>query len=433
MPSIPFHRPFPAGPARRPARLVVLGLLTVLLAAGAASARLGAVEISGTVTSVDGQPLEGARVSVLPGDAAGDPGAEPVAATSTDGEGSYELEVREGVPGSFVLRVEAEGYEPAEGPLELQRRRNATADVELVRSERMDRQRAIEAYNAGVRAASLGDLGGAVAHLEEAVEADPELAEARLGLAETLLRRGRAEEAVGHVEAYLEMRPEDLDGRRVAYQVYRELGDEEGVARAEAALVEAGAGAELAGGVYNRGVEAYRARDFDTAIGYFEKALELDPALADAAVAAAAIHYEVGRHAEAVRLAEEVLADDPENARAARVRFLALEAQSPPTERDPEADAALALYAELDPDTVVELLSEWAEEAFEADQRDAAQKHLERLLELRPGLPEAHYRLGLVHAGRGEAEQAKEHLGRFLELAPEHPEAPAAREILEAL
>ena len=430
MPSMPSPRPAPPRTARRSRRGRLLGLFLALGAAGGAvvatspAAAASKAVLTGTVTSVEGEPVAGARVAALRQPVQG----EAVAETSTDEEGRYELVIRKGLPGSFLIRVEAEGFEPVEGPVELQPGQDGTIDMELVPGGQAARQRAIDAYNAGVKAYGQGDLETATGQFEGAVEADPTLPEPHLGLAEISLRRERAAEAAEHLETYLGMRPDDVHARRLAYRAYRELGDEEAAERAKAALVERGAGGEIAGDVYNRGVEAYRAGDLQSALERFAEALELDPGLAEAGVAAAAIHYDEDRHEEAARRAGSVLEEHPENVRAARLRFLALEAMG-----SPEAEEALAAYAELDEEAVVGMLSDWAKEDFEADRRESARKHLERLLGLRPDLPEAHYRLGLVHAGAGETEEAKEHLGRFLELAPEHPEASAAREILEAL
>ena len=390
----------------------------------AAQSRRGAV-LSGTVTGVEGGAVAGARVSVV----SREDGTAAVASAITDEAGRYEVQVGAGrLPGEFFVRVEAEGFEPVEGPVALERGWEGSFDVEILSSEQAARQRAITAYNAGVEAFEREDLETAARHFEEAVAADPALPEARFGLAEVRLRQERPAEAAEQAEAYLELRPDDARAHRLAFDAYRLLGDEEGMAREKAALAAGGAGAELAQVAYNQGVAAFRAKDYDEALVRFEEALELDPELAAAAAGIATLHYERGRYEEAARQAAALLEMDPGDVKGRRLRFLALEAAG-----SPEADAALAAYAEVDADAAVELLAEWAKESFEADRRQDAEKQLLRLLAIRPDHAEAHYRLGLVYAGGGRPEEAKQHLRRFIELAPNHAEAEAARRLIDEL
>lgn len=408
----------------RPSCAALLLSLAALLGAADAAGQLrrGAL-ISGTVTSVEGGPVAGARVSLVPQE-----GGTDEAAAVTDEEGRYQLEVRQGLPGAFRIRVEADGFEPLDGSVDLERESEATIDMTLLPSEQAARQEAITAYNAGVQEFEKGELEAAARHFEQAIEVDPELPEPRLGLLEVRLRQKRAAEAAEQARMYLELRPDDARAHRLAFDAYRMLGDEAGMAREKAALAGAGAGPEVAQHVYNQGVEAYRAKDFEEALARFREALELDPELTAAASAIATLHYEQGRYEEAAREAAALLEIAPDDVKGRRLRFLALEAAG-----SAEADAALAAYAELDPDAAVELLAEWAKKDFEADRREGAGKQLRRLLAIRPDHPEAHYRLGLVYAGGGRPAEAKEHLRRFLELAPDHPEAEAARRLLDEL
>jgi tetratricopeptide (TPR) repeat protein len=409
---------------RPPFAAVVLSLAALLGAADAAGQlRRGAV-LSGTVTSVEGGPVAGARVSVAPGE----DGAEEVAATTTDGEGRYQVQIGRGLPGELVVRVEAEGFEPIEGPVSLKPGWEGIFDVKLLPMEQVVRQRAVTAYNAGVQAVEREDLEAAARRFEEAIGIDPDLPEARFGLAEVRLRQERPAEAAEHVRAYLELRPDDAKAHRLAFEAYRLLGDLEGMAREKAVLAAGGPSPEVAQLVYNQGVEAFRAKDFEEALARFEEALELDPELSAAAAAIATLHYERGRYEEAAREAAALLELDPEDVKGRRLRFLALEAAG-----SPEAEAALAAYAEVDPEAAVELLAEWAKESFEADRREDAERQLLRLLAISPDHPEAHYRLGLVYAGGGRPGEARQRLRRFLELAPDHPEAPAARRLLDEL
>lgn len=416
---------FPAAARRRPLLALAWGLTAfALVAATPAAAQRGRAEVEGTVTHADGgEPVTAARVILT---AVADPAISEGATTGADGV--YAITLTKGLPGTFTLRVEAEGFEPLTGPVEILEGQQGTVDVELVAAGTTARQKAIEAYNAGVVAFEAGDYEAARSSLGEALASDPDLAAALLGLAQVELRLDHPAEAASRIEQYLAQRPDDEKAHRLAFEAYRALSDADGMARAKAALAGSGSAAALARDVFNEGAAAFKEGDLATAKARFEEALALDPTLAEAATGIAAVLYQQKEYADAAAAAAALLEREPDDANARRLRFLALEAAE-----DPAADAALTAYAEADPETVIELLSGWAEEDFKADRNESAEKQLLRLLAIRPDAPETHYRLGLVYASMKQNAKAKEHLRRFLELAPDHPEAGAARDIIAAL
>lgn len=401
-----------------------LALVTLVLAPAGAVAQRGEAVIRGTISSAEGGPIAGARIELMDAER-----VDRVVAEATAGDdGRFRLDVERGLPGSFLLRVSAEGFDLLEGPVELAPGQEGEVSVELVPAGETAAQEATAAYNEGVRAFQEGDLDAAAERFEAALAADPEFARGHLGLAQVYLRRNQAAAAGLEVDLYLAAFPDDVDGHRLAFQIFRAAGDEEKAARELAALVAAGVGAEAAGDVYNDGVAALREGDREAALARFEKALELDPSLAAAARAIATVLYEDQRFAEAAATAGRLLERVPDDAGALKLRFVALEAAG-----DPAADAALDAWAAADPEAAIEQVSEWAKEDFEADRREGAEKQLLRLLRLQPEVPETHYRLGLLYVGGGDETEAAKHLRRFLELAPEHPEAATARELLQAL
>jgi tetratricopeptide (TPR) repeat protein len=60
----------------------------------------------------------------------------------------------------------------------------------------------------------------------------------------------------------------------------------------------------------------------------------------------------------------------------------------------------------------------------------AAVPSLERVLELRPDMADAHRLLGFCKVSSSELEEAAEHFARYLELAPDAPDAAATRAVL---
>lgn len=416
-------RPLPL--ARRPllvlATLLLAGLVP-LLVPDAARAQRGEAVVRGTVTAAGGEALAGARVELFPPERTGELTADAV----TDADGKFRLEVKRGLPGAFVLRIAADGYEPLEGPVELAPGQEGEVSVELVVAGQEEAAAATAAFNEGVRAFEAQDYATARERFAAALAADPELAQAHLGLAQVALVEESPEAAIEPIERYLAARPDDAGGHQLALRIFLAAGDEERIARETAAL--AGAGAEVASVVYNEGVAALRAGETERALRRFEQALELDPDLATAARAIATVHFEQRRYAEAAERAAALLERAPDDAAALRLRFVALEAAE-----EPAADAAFDAWAAVAPDAAYEQVSEWAEKDFEADHRESAERHLLRLVRLRPDEPELHYRLGFLYAGGGRTAEARERLERFLELAPDDPRAAEARELLAAL
>jgi len=130
---------------------------------------------------------------------------------------------------------------------------------------------------------------------------------------------------------------------------------------------------------YNLGLLLLRKEQPEKAIAAFEKALELRPDHAPAAVALAGAYEDVGRGDEAGALADKVAAENPDDA-------------------EVQVDAA---YVHL-----------------KADRPERAQPLLERALAVQPDDAEVHYLLATLIVRSGEFAQAIEHLQRYLELAP---------------
>ena len=402
-----------------PIALLTLSALLLALPAEASRQRMAVV---GVVTSLEEEPIPAARVTVV------DPSSgEAVDSAESGDDGRFEIEWR-GEPGTYRVRFEAEGYRALENEAEIPGGGRTELTARLVSESQAGRQEAAEAYNAAVVAAQAGNTDSALAKLDEAIAADPDLVESYIARAQILLEAGRTEEAARQAEDYLELRPEDENARRLAYEAYRRLGDEAGMARQEEFLAQTDAASSLAADVYNQGVAAYRAGDPEKALEKFAHALELDPSVQEARLATASIRFEEKRYAEAIEALDALLERDPAHLKALETRFLAYDAME-----SEEAEAALAAWAEHAPDAVVQKLVGWAEEDFEADRLEEAEQSLLRLLVLRPERAETHHRLGLVYASAGDPVKAKEHLRRFVELAPDHPEAASARAMIAAL
>lgn len=130
---------------------------------------------------------------------------------------------------------------------------------------------------------------------------------------------------------------------------------------------------------YNLGLLLARKPDLEGSASALEKALELRPNHAPAALALSGIYGEIGRGEDAAAMMETVVTEFPDDA-------------------DIRVAAA---YFHLN-----------------ANRREEAQPHLEAALRLDPDNAESHYLLATIAAGRGEIEEAVRLLERYLELAP---------------
>lgn len=346
----------------------------------------------------------------------------------TDKEGRFEIEI-ESPAGPYLLSLAHEGYAPFSTDLDLEPQQRYDYTFKLFDAESAKSQEAVNAFNEAAERYKAGDNDAARAGFERARELDPSLAPPYLALADLYLGAQALDDAVAAIERYLELEPDDMRGKRLAYQIFATRGDGE---RARAQL-EALRGTEharpLAQRIYNEGVAALRDGDQAQAIERFELSIWMDETLTEPLVGLVSLRYNAGEY-EAVRaLLEKLEALDPGNEKALRLRYLLHDALA-------ETEAAMAAfeaYQAVAPNDAAELLYERAELDFKAGDAAAAKRALLRIVELAPELARAHYTLGLVYASNGDGAQARTHLERFLELAPDDPEAAAAREMLPHL
>ncbi len=125
-------------------------------------------------------------------------------------------------------------------------------------------------------------------------------------LADLLVRAGRKDEAVGEYEKAAQLNPSDLQSQAnlaTAYLEKQRLADAERVYRWILAVDPA------YGAAYNGlGVIAIQRQDANAARGYFEKAVEDDPDLADAQLNLGLLYKMAGDRGKARRCLEAFLA-----------------------------------------------------------------------------------------------------------------------------
>jgi len=186
---------------------------------------------------------------------------------------------------------------------------------------------------------------------------------------------------------------------------------------------------------YNEGVTALRSGNVPGAVPSLEKAVSLNPQLAEAQAALSEVYLELKRYGEALAAADRYLALKPGDVRGLRNRYDALKAAGD-NEKAREALEALSAADPSSAETAVRYFNQGAELARTGKLDEAAGFFL-RVVEIAPSDPrysKAHYVLGMTYAKEdGKKEQARQHLQTFLQMAPNDPDAATAKEMLAYL
>jgi tetratricopeptide (TPR) repeat protein len=131
-------------------------------------------------------------------------------------------------------------------------------------------------HNEGVALSKAGDEEGAIAKFKEALEVDPNLQVARLGLAATALKVGRNAEAAAAAETILKTEPQNEQALRIRYNASLKLGDETKVVDALVGLAAVDP-VTARDNLFKLASKAYDSDDSVKAKERFNKVLELDP------------------------------------------------------------------------------------------------------------------------------------------------------------
>lgn len=416
---------------KRALRSLLAGAVAVLIAAAPLAAKdkkdkdkdaaPKPAAISARVIDAGKKPVPGAKVTIK------GPTGEVAAEVVTDKKGEFKVEIK-GEPGKYIVAIDAAGNAPFENPIDLEAGQEQRVEIKLLSAEEGKKNFAIKLYNEAADAFRKQDWPVAKAKFAEALVASPEMAEPRLGLADIALTEGNTQDAITQVEAYLKIKPDDVQGKKIAYTAYLRAGQQDKAKAISAELGDAKLNAGLAIDLYNQGALASQKNDFDTALAKFKEATDYDANLAEAWAGMGSVLYNQGKFAEALANAEKALALKPTLQPAMRSRFLALDG----LKRKQEAGVAWDAYAAIDKNGALDLLIRSAEADFKDGNLEAAEASLLRVLGLNPDDAQAHLQIGLVYASTNP-QKCKEHLQRFLKLAPSHPEAETAKDILAYL
>ncbi len=263
-----------------------LGAVLVLLFCTVFPADAGALQfnatVRGKVTDVDGNPLQGVKVTIEPRFQNRDNLVAPIELETSDDGQYYTRNVRVGDTNiTFVL----EGYEPAmrqrtlrAGPVRI----DVTLETVTVPDAVLQANIANEAYQTGREAFSTGNYGEVISQMQvatEAMEATPDNAES-LGYLYALMGRAYLEqrmfqEATDAYRKWVEFHPDQSGPLIELAQALSESGDPEGAAtHFEAAMALEPDDAMTR---YNMGVIMINGGNVEDGIRRLEEAIELQP------------------------------------------------------------------------------------------------------------------------------------------------------------
>lgn len=228
---------------------------------------------------------------------------------------------------------------------------------------------------------SEGRVQEAIGHYEQALRIKPDYVQAHNNLGVELAGLGRFDDAIKHFEQALRVEPDNQEAHNnLAFALLKVGKIEEGIKHLEQAVRINPNSAEGHCNLANALVQAGRIED---ALGHYEQAVQLKPDFAQAHNSLGIAFERLGRTPEAKDQYEQALRLEPD-------------------------------YAEAHHNLGV-LLSK-------ADKGQEAQDHYEEALRLRPDSAKAHHELGVLLASTGRTEEAISEYRKALQDLPDYAE-----------
>ncbi len=281
-------------------------------------------------------------------------------------------------------------------------------------------------FNEGVGFLQAKDFANAKGRFLEALAMDADMSAAHSAIAAAQIQLGEYDSAIASANRYLELEGDNPRAYRLLYEAYNAKGDKGQADAALKKLSKLDTAGDAVALIYNEGVAAFRVGDYEAAKTNFEKSLEFNPELPQALSALARIYLADKNYAGSAAMAERLLAVNADDLGIMKIRYDAYRGVGDAA-KEKEAFDALAA---ADPKFLAADLYNKGAKLFDGGDVAGAQEEFERVLEIDPMHPKAHYRLALCYVNSDQAAKAKEHLQKFIELAPEDAEAAVAKDML---
>ena len=165
-------------------------------------------------------------------------------------------------------------------------------------------------YNLGVELYRKGRMDEAISHYQEALQIEPDYAEARNNLGNALLQRGDVDDAISNYQKALQIKPDYAEACNNLGAVLLRKGQvDEAISDFKQALQIK---PNLAEAYNDLGNALFQQRNLDGAISNYQKALQIKPDYADACNNLGLVLLQKGKPDEAILRFQEALRIDPD-------------------------------------------------------------------------------------------------------------------------
>ncbi len=268
----------------------------------------------------------------------------------------------------------------------------------------------------GFSLAQAGNIQEAIGHYQEALRIRPDYPEAHNNLGNALLQAGNVQEAIGHYQEALRIRPDDAGAHNdLGNALLRTGKPEEAIAQYEEALRLSPDDAEVQN---NLGNALLQVGNVQEAIGHYQEALRISPDDAEAHHNLGIALVRVGKLNEAIGHYEQALRIRPDDSGVQNNLGNALLQAG-------NIQEAIGHYQEalrIRPDDA-EVHNNLGNALMQAGRNQEAIGHYEQAIRIKPDYAEAHNNLGnaLMQAGRNQ--EAIGHYEQAIRIKPDYAEA----------
>jgi len=271
-------------------------------------------------------------------------------------------------------------------------------------------------FNLGVALERLGRAQEAIGHYEQALRIKPDYAEAHNNLGTALTQQGRLQEAISHCEQALRLKPDLAEAHNNLAVALGHTGRmTEAIKHLEQALQIK---PDFAEAQNNLGLALDQAGRVQEAIQHFEQALRIKPDYTKAHDNLGLALVQQGRLQGAISPWEQAVRLKPDPAEAHYNLGVALDQAGRAQEAIQHYEQALRIkpdYAYAHNNLGLAL--------GQTGRMTEGIKHLEQALQIKPDYAEAHYNLGLALVHLGRLQEAIGHYEQALQIKPDFAEA----------
>jgi tetratricopeptide (TPR) repeat protein len=271
-------------------------------------------------------------------------------------------------------------------------------------------------YNLGIALRQKGKVDEAISHYQTALQINPRHANAHNNLGGALLQKGNVAEAIFHFQKALQINPDDVEARyNLGNAVLQKGSVDEAIAHFQKALQikpdDAQAHNNLGNALYQKGA-------VDEAIAHFQKALQINPDYAEARYNLGNALLQKGSVDEAITHFQKALQINPDYAEAHNNLGNAL------LQKGAVAKAIFHFQKALqfNPDDA-EAHNNLGGALLQKGAVDEAIVHFQKALQINPDYAGARYNLGNALLQKGSLDEAIVHFQKAIQINPNYADA----------